>query len=590
MITSRPLPDAEMSELRLASVDVFEMQPFDRGDLDTFALRWFRARNPEDLQLASELAVRFVARVAGARLGPVARVPLLATIAALVFERDNGGPLPSSRAALYERFVDHLLSGRRELRHLHDAIDTALSNRGGAPVGRLAAWLRDDFPTVINGALEAVGVVQIRDPQADLVDVVAAWLRQRSDNDLLAILPNGRQLLRDLLLATGMLVPRGGRLRFTHQSFAEFFAARHGASSFEPTAWRELMANPAARSLAAFMVAPRPDSDRLVAGLLDGSFDAVAAGDLLADGIPVQAGTRQRVIDSLIAEVSADTTNSGESLRVLRELSVDTDVLRRLTDLAMDNAVNEWTRLVVADAVADVDRAAGVRLLRRAARTDDPVARAWAAERLSARGAAQGPVEWEAPRGGARHPLGVLGRQALADRAGDTEINDDDRIKAAIRLAHDGELGALRGLLESPGIHDTGRLRAADALCAHGDDTALLALAGGSTTSGYYVTDSATNHSLRYGALVVLHRLGHRAAARVCLRRLWTARRRRARTVPPRCWRNWVSSTPCSMWPPGGASRTRRGSREAPGGRSRPSRPCNAPVSRSPNHEHARGC
>ncbi|HET8658400.1 MAG TPA: hypothetical protein VFM55_05300 [Micromonosporaceae bacterium] len=352
----------------------------------------------------------------------------------------------------------------------------------------------------------------MNDPEADLVEVAGGWLHRRSGYDLAAVLPNGRQLLRDLLLATGVLVPRGGRLRFTHQSFAEFFAARAIASTFDETGWRHLMANPAARSLAAFMAATGPDPDRLVAGLLDSGFDAVVAGDLLADGVAVRPDTRQRVIDSLVGEVSGNTTGSGESLRVLRELSVDADVLRRLTDLATDETVNEWSRLVVADAVADVDPATGIRLLRLAARTADPIARGWAVQALSARGAAAGPVEWEPVRGGARHPLGALGRQALTDRASDTGIGDDERVDAALRLAHDGELGAVRGLLETPGIDDGGRLRAAHALAAYGDDSALLALAGGSTTSDYYVPQSTVDHSLRYCALRHLHWRRHPAS------------------------------------------------------------------------------
>lgn len=504
VITSRPLPDSEMAELRPASV--FDMQPFDRDDLDTFAIRWFNARHPDE-DIAAQLATRFVARVAGARLGPVARVPLLATIAALVFEHDSERPLPSSRAALYERFVEHLLTGRHELKHLRDAIDLALST-GDKECAELASWLRDDFPGVINGMLEAVGSEQVRHPGTDLTGVAAAWIQQQSGKDLLSLVPDGRRLLRDLLLATGMLAPRSGRLQFSHQSFAEYLAARESASRFEVATWHDLMANPAARSLAAFMAAARPDADQLVSGLLDSGFEAPAAGDLLADGVAVEAHTRQRVIEALTTAVSSNSASSGESLRVLRELSVDADVFRALTAIATDNRADPWARAAVADAIADVDHAAGIRLLRQAAQAADPAVLAWIVLALAARGSELGPVEWEAPKG----PLGVLGRQALARHVDDKGISDDDRVEAAAHLAHDGEYGPIRSLLETPGIHDAARLRAAEILAGQYDDAALLALASGSSADGFYVPDSAVSHSLRYSAVTSLHRRRHTSA------------------------------------------------------------------------------
>ncbi|MGN9809606.1 hypothetical protein ACTMSW_09635 [Micromonospora sp. BQ11] len=86
VVTTRPLPEEEMSALRASGVDTYELQPFDQDELDAFARRWFATRRPEAPDEANELAVRFVARVAGARLGPVARVPLLTTIAAMAAE------------------------------------------------------------------------------------------------------------------------------------------------------------------------------------------------------------------------------------------------------------------------------------------------------------------------------------------------------------------------------------------------------------------------------------------------------------------------------------------------------------------------
>ncbi|MEV4708363.1 hypothetical protein [Actinoplanes sp. NPDC049316] len=508
VVVSRPLPEEEMAELRGPAVDVFELQPFGQDDLDTFARRWFGARHPGRPEEAAELAVRYVARVAAARLGPVARVPLLATIAAMVFEQDIDRPLPSSRAELYSRFVDHLLTGRRESHHVREAMDTALSERGTG-AARFAAWLRADFTTTIEGLLGSVGDAYVRDPQADLIDVATDWLRRHGDYDVAVLVPEGRQLVRDLLLGTGVMVVRGRRLRFIHQSFAEFFAARSRRSRFDEEEWRSLAANPSARSLAGFEAAMRSDADRLVGALLDDGRSPARAGDLLADGVPLRAETRRRVLDGLLTELSSEA-GGAEALRVLRELSIDADVVRLLAEFATDRTVNEWTGVVVAAAVAETDEATGVRLLREAAsRLTDPDARRLADETLFAHGAAAKPVEWEARRATERQPLGIFGRQALAEQASDSHIDDADRVNAAVRLADDGEPTALRSLLETPEINDDSRLRAAEALADREDDSALLALAEVTPSPIYYVVRPVTNHALQYRALIVLHRRHH---------------------------------------------------------------------------------
>lgn len=71
----------------------------------------------------------------------------------------------------------------------------------------------------------------------------------------------------------------------------------------------------------------------------------------------------------------------------------------------------------------------------------------------------------------------------------------------------------MRGLLESPELADTARLRAAQALAAHGDDSALLAPASGKSTGAYHVPDRRDDHWARYGALAALHFGGHPDAA-----------------------------------------------------------------------------
>ncbi|MGW0504088.1 NACHT domain-containing protein [Micromonospora sp. NPDC003241] len=507
VVTTRPLPEDEMSGLRAPGVDVYELQPFDQDELDAFARRWFAARRPEMPAEAKELAVRFLARVAGARLGPVARVPLLTTIAAMVFEHDGDRPLPSSRAALYEQFVGHLVEGRRELRQLREVIEAALADRGES-ASALASWFRADFSGRVNGLLNAVGDANVDDPDADMVEAGLDWLRRSAGHDLAALIPNGRSLMSDLLQATGVVVARGRRLRFIHQSFAEYLAARCRAATFDEAKWCRLMTNPSGRNLAAFQVALQSDTDRLVARLLNEGLEPAAAGDLLADGIAVGPDTRGCIVQALIDDLAAG--EGSDSLRILRELSVDADVLRRLGELAEDDAMNDWTRVTVASAIADVDRERGVPLLRSAAATaDDAAVRDFAEDALFEMGLSAKPLPWDAGRFTGRHALGGIGRRELTTRANNIDIDDTERVAAAIRLADDGDDAALRGLLASPGIRDSERLRGAIALTDRGDDTALRLFAEGSTQSEFYDGASTVNQFLRFGALRELHRRDH---------------------------------------------------------------------------------
>lgn len=200
VLTCRPLNETELAELRGTAVGIYDLRPFDRRELDQFAHRWFAARFPDDRRHADRTASRFLARVAGARLGPVARVPLLATIAALVYESENDRALPSSRAALYDRFVDHLLDGRNSLDRFRKAIEPDLLSRGTEGAAA-ALWLRSDIRQHVGSLLQACGAAWMTDPEVRLTVVATAWNNAAAPYDLG---PDRDRLLRELLLTTGV--------------------------------------------------------------------------------------------------------------------------------------------------------------------------------------------------------------------------------------------------------------------------------------------------------------------------------------------------------------------------------------------------
>ncbi|MEU8233302.1 NACHT domain-containing protein [Actinoplanes sp. NPDC048967] len=480
IVTSRPLPAVELAELRRPGVEEFELRPFDRADLGEFAGRWFTARLPGDPRAAAGKAAFFLARLSGARLGPVARVPLLATIAAMVFEQTGSQALPTSRTMLYERFIDHLMDGRRDLSSVRDAFLPALRARGRPGID-VARWFDDDFYAIIAGLLDAVGTARFTDPTADLVAAGLDWLDRNAPHPLTAVLPGARQTVDDILRATALLVPRQGRLAFAHQSFAEFLAARATAATFDAGAWYALAADPGARSRAAFAAARQPESDHLVRTLVEDFGDVVAAGDMVADGVPVTDSTRRQVLTALFDQLVRDAPAAAECLRVLRELSADLDVLTRMAALVDDAGIEPWVRAVLADAIADVDQAAGVRASRQVMRTAPRDVRNWVAAALDARGLAAEPVReaMDAPDAWAERPLGRIGRLVLSRRAGDPAVSDRQRLEAATVLGDDGDTRPLRALLDEPQADPVVRFRAAVLIAERGDTGPLRGLARG---------------------------------------------------------------------------------------------------------------
>ncbi|WP_436532904.1 NACHT domain-containing protein [Actinoplanes sp. HUAS TT8] len=470
LLTCRPLTRSELNSLHGPDVGLYDLRPFDRAELDEFARRWFAARYPHDRRRADATAGRFLARIAGARLGPVARIPLLATIAALVYEFQDGRALPSSRAALYDRFVDHLLDGQRSLDRFREAIEPELLARGTAGKA-VAEWLFADIRRHVGALLETCGEAWLADPETDLADVAATRLR-----DLIAVTPDGVRVLRDLLIATGICTLRQERVVFAHLSFAEYFAARAGDPAFDRAAWLARAANPAERSVVAFAAARRPESDDLITALLDGGA-IVAAGDLLADGVPARPETAARTINLLVDQVVDETGQAPEALRILGELSVETWVFQRLVDLAGRPDVPGWTRALIADRLADVDPARGNELLHRVSKQADDVLRSWIADAVEDHGGKVDPhLRVPLSRDATGPPPGALGRHALALRLTDARVTGSQRMAAAQELARAGDLEPLRAMAAAPGVDPLDQVTIATWLADAGDPDLLRVL------------------------------------------------------------------------------------------------------------------
>ncbi len=211
VVTTRPLEGGALAPLQRSGVGRYELQPFDAEALQRFAAHWFGTDG-------ADRARRFVQRIRSAYLDELVRVPLLATIAAIVFERHQHVPLPDNQYELYEAYLE-LLRTTRPAAH-------------------------SPFEAVSGPVLEHLGLVRL-ESDTSLVAAACDWIADHTSPSQRR--PGWQTELTTFLAAIGPLTIRGGELRFLHHSFAEHLAAAAKArllpDTFDPghAAFAELL-------------------------------------------------------------------------------------------------------------------------------------------------------------------------------------------------------------------------------------------------------------------------------------------------------------------------------------------------------------
>jgi len=496
VILTRPLPDGELTELQNAGAVAYQLLPFDDELLTDFARRFFAAQLAADP--AGE-ARQFVQQVRAAPFAPAVRTPLLATITALVYANDRGSPLPTSRYELFERFTAHLVHGRADLSETVRQLCQRLAKLGDEARG-IERWLRSDSPSIVDRLLGELAEAKLDRSDTDAVEVAARWLRSHGPGDITAI-TGWAVIVGDLLAATGLLRHERRQLEFQHHSFVEFLSARRKAAGLSAEQWQRLAAQPADRGVALFAAARMPGIAGIMEELLrDG--DAVLVGEVIAEGVPVTAELRRRTIDLLLDRVASEDDNAPECLRVLRQLPFATGVQAQLAELAADPAASPWSRVFVADALADTDPVAGTKLLQRLS-VDGTLSlevRRLAVMVMRRRGqlvptsleVTTSLEAFEEARLSQRERLGPFARDAaLLPGAGHRD--EAFELRLAVRHAQAGDFAALRAFATMDHRPIRLRIDAARMLASAGDVEALLAIAKDQQTLAW-VRLSACRH------------------------------------------------------------------------------------------------
>ncbi|MFD7659988.1 NACHT domain-containing protein, partial [Actinosynnema sp. NPDC059797] len=279
VVTTRPIEGAALAPLQRVGAARYELQPFDDRALRRFAENWFAEDGPD-------LADRFVRQVREAHLGELVRVPLLATIAAIIFGQRHDHPLPDNQYELYEAYLAFLRAARTS-------------------TGRF-----EDHRTPL---LEHLGRVRL-ETDTSLVVAAREWVHRH-------VPPPERgsdwaDELTSFLVSVGPLVVRGDDLRFLHHSFAEHLAAtaraRELPEHFDPAhedftrllhAARPEERGRYARAVVLHYARLRPaEADPLVEALHAGDAEQhLLAARLLAKRVP--AG--EEVVDAFLGTVRA---------------------------------------------------------------------------------------------------------------------------------------------------------------------------------------------------------------------------------------------------------------------------------------------
>jgi hypothetical protein len=355
LITSRPLPGAEFARFRqhIAGHDSdrvgeYVLAQFDRAALREFANRWFRARTPAD---AEERTTEFLAAIADGPLATLLEAPLLATIAALLYETHPGAPLPVDRTGLYVKFVEILLYEKREVTGIRADLRTQF-----APQGDRAEALADLLITRTEECLEELGYQFIQHDVAPSAEVALGRLR-RDMADLPAV-PRLREQVQMVLVTTGLVLLLNEALRFRHLSIAEYFAAGHLArEGFPAKQWvRETRAT-GITSVASFYLArwvlAGNDATPLVRvlcrpGPIRRYWNLPLLSEILADGARLGPNGEQVLASSTVAAVRGRLTFGPQDAPMLYRLLSQLIVRTGRSDLVLGLATSRRGQVVKA--------------------------------------------------------------------------------------------------------------------------------------------------------------------------------------------------------------------------------------------------
>ncbi|MEU8997709.1 hypothetical protein AB0C95_23280 [Streptomyces caniferus] len=293
VVASRPLRRLEWGVFDRAGFSRWEVAPFDEGQVRQFAARWFGAEEPGPRQ-----AQEFVRQADLAGLQELMANPLLAAVAAAVFEAWPDRMLPANQYALYEQYRAYLVSAKSLQRetYLNCLVPSTLRDPAALDCVR---FLRERFDDL----LRHLALTAVTETSPDLLHTALSWLTEQLGPRARTSIPGWGEKVAALLTTSGLVLLSEERLRFLHVSFAEHLAAEAQSlclpAHFDPTSreWagvleqavlgKEGRAQTARTALLHFAHRHPLESARMLTWLQQGTErHQRIAGFLLAEGSP----------------------------------------------------------------------------------------------------------------------------------------------------------------------------------------------------------------------------------------------------------------------------------------------------------------
>ncbi|KOX14478.1 hypothetical protein ADK67_42630 [Saccharothrix sp. NRRL B-16348] len=330
VIASRPLSDQELEFAAIGDA-VYELQPFDPDELAAFATKLFEKRDSPD---PAADARRFVGQLSGSSLHELCRTPLLATMTWAMYVDHPDRPLPGGRTELYRQFVDKLLHEQDHKLRVTDQLREMLRECPG----------RDDVVADLMGdrknLIANIAASRHEGSEHSLLDLALGYLGDRKPAAGITD-HRWRELVRDLLVRTGLVGTKGPELVFTHHTFQEYFTALRTAAMHTPPGEEgrlvlERGIRPNQQTVTLFLAGhwalQGVDLSETVVWLLRrGGKQLDLAAAIIVDGVPVSAECTEELVTSL--GIMTRTKISSEVLRTFKKIAAHLDVglLHRIT-------------------------------------------------------------------------------------------------------------------------------------------------------------------------------------------------------------------------------------------------------------------
>lgn len=254
-----------------------EVADFTDEQIQEFADKWFKTKEPEQVNAEGKSTIRLLFWQALEERKPIKELatnPLLLTLLCLEFEESS--EFPQSRAALYERGLNVLLTkwdGQRRIKR-EEVYKRLPTHRKVSLLGQLAmqTFERGEYFFRVHTAEKLISQYIQNLPDA------------RTDPE--ALLVDSRAVLKSIEAQHGLLTERATDIySFSHLTFHEYFTAKNILDTTDPTAqetalkrlvthvaekrWREVF----------LIVAERMDNAEYLLRLMKGEVDRILAED-----------------------------------------------------------------------------------------------------------------------------------------------------------------------------------------------------------------------------------------------------------------------------------------------------------------------